>query len=227
MNRLPLLFCVLWCFVSTLMAQESVSESASEPVSPASESASESAFRAEPTALSGGRMLIAPHANSVVLQARLWLIVRGDEVPLALNGNELRWNDRFAGDVHVAILRLDIGKSRLQIGDDEIQFVLGRNEESHAGPKDWLVYRLHNMKPGPNPCLHCHECEKEEGKVFVGNVKTPQDACYKCHLADKIDEQHANTKLEDDWREKCSDCHFIHASPHMYLLRQPRELYLK
>ncbi|MDO5113113.1 MAG: hypothetical protein Q4E67_01930 [Planctomycetia bacterium] len=184
-------------------------------------------FKAEPVQLSNGKILVAPHADSVVLVSRLWLILRGEKEDLTLNGQPLKWNKRFEGDVHVADLRLEIGMQRLKIGEEEVRFVLGRNEVDHSGPAEWQVYRLHNMKPGPNPCRECHVCEKVEDKIHVGDLNPPQEACFRCHERDDIQKQHANTRLEENWMESCSDCHFVHASPHKYLLRQPREQYLK
>lgn len=185
-------------------------------------------FTAKPVQLNDNLLLIAPHDNSVVVVSRLWLILKG-EIPeeVTLNGTPIRWDKHFGGDVRVGILRLEIGMQNLKIGDKEIHFVLGRNEEDHAGPEDWEVYRLHNMKPGPNPCMRCHECEKQEDKTnLVGALMTPENACFKCHLHEKINVQHSNTQLEANWKERCSECHFIHASPYKYLLRQPRKTYL-
>lgn len=191
--------------------------------------AADDAFRAEPVKLSDKTFLIAPHGNSVVVVSRLWLIMKGELPEEVLhNGSPIRWEPHFSGDVHVAILRLDIGMQSLKIGDQELSFVLGRNEEDHAGSPDWMVYRLHNMKPGRNPCMRCHESERQEdGKAKIGALMKPADACFKCHLNDKIEVQHSNTHVNPDWKEKCSECHFIHASPYKYLLRQPRETYLK
>ena len=210
---------LLIAFFSTF----SLSSFAQDPA----ESPANTSFRAEPVRLSSGNLLIAPHADSVVVASRVWLIFKGEQEPISLNGKDLEWNPRFGGDVHTAILRLEIGMQRLKIGEDEIQFVLGRNDENHAGPKDWQVYRLHNMKPGPNPCMRCHVCEKIGEEIHVGALNPPKDACFNCHELEKINEQHANTRLEENWRESCKDCHFLHASPNKYLLRQPRELYLK
>ncbi|MBE6426677.1 MAG: hypothetical protein E7029_11980 [Planctomycetaceae bacterium] len=186
-------------------------------------------FDAKPVQLSDKTFLIAPHGDSVVVVSRLWLILKGECPEEVLhNGQPVRWDSNFGGDVHVSILRLDIGMQKLKIGDRELEFVLGRNEKDHAGPSEWMVYRLHNMKPGRNPCMRCHETEKNaDGKIEVGALMSAQDACFKCHIPEKIDVQHSNTVVNDDWRTKCSDCHFIHASPYKYLLRQPRGSYLK
>ncbi len=186
-------------------------------------------FHAAPVQISENTYLIAPHENSVVVVSRLWLILKGELPEETLhNGKPVKWDEHFAEGIHVGILRLDLGMQNLKIGDHEFQFVLGRNEKDHAGPNDWLVYRLHNMKPGPNPCMRCHESQRrDDGKVKIGALMSPENACFKCHIREKIDVQHSNTKLNEDWKEKCSECHFIHASPHKYLLRQPRETYLK
>lgn len=188
-----------------------------------------SSFHAAPVQLSENTCLIAPHENSVVVVSRLWLILKGDVPEEVLhNGKPVKWDKHFAEGTYVGILRLDLGMQNLKIGERELQFVLGRNEKDHAGPEEWQVYRLHNMKPGPNPCMRCHESEKQEdGKAKIGALMKPEEACFKCHIMEKIDVQHSNTKLSGDWKEKCSDCHFIHASPHKYLLRQQRETYLK
>ncbi len=185
-------------------------------------------FMAKPVQLNDDLLLIAPHDNSVVVVSRLWLILKG-EIPenVTLNGLPIRWDKHFGGDVRVGILRLEIGMQNLKIGDKEIRFALGRNEKDHVGPEDWGVYRFHNMKPGPNPCMRCHECEKQEDNTnLVGALMTPENACFKCHTHEKIDVQHSNAMLEANWKERCSDCHFIHASPYKYLLRNPRETYL-
>ena len=188
-------------------------------------------FRAEPVQIGENLQLVAPHDNSVVVQSRIWLILKG-ELPrddVLFNGKPLKWDRHFGGDTHVGVLGMEIGQQSLQIGGKELHFVLGRNDKDHAGDPSWNVYRLHNMKPGPNPCARCHETVKneEDGLIRVGELMTPADACYKCHISEKLDEQHQATKLEENWRENCRDCHFIHASPHDHLLRQPRETYLK
>ncbi len=207
--------------------------SASEPTAPSVETSAAdlvSDFTAEPVKLNESLFLVAPHDNSVVVVSRLWLILKGElpEEPVTMNGQPFTWDKHFGGDVHVGILRLEIGMQNLKIGDDELHFVLGRNEKDHAGPEDWQVYRLHNMKPGPNPCIECHNGEKdEEEKFHVGTLKTPDEACFKCHQTDKIQTQHENTRLDSNWTQSCRDCHFIHASPYKYLLRQPQETYLK
>lgn len=221
---LSLIWSVSFAWNPVLGAEEANGNAAAEGNAAAAEG-----FRAEPVRLSESSVLIAPHDDSVVVVSRLWLIMKG-EIPeeVTLNGQPIRWDRHFGGDVHVGILRLEIGMQNLKIGEKELHFALGRNEKDHAGPADWQVYRLHNMKPGPNPCMWCHVSEKmEEGTFRIGELKQPAEACFKCHLTEKIDVQHSNTKVDPNWREHCRDCHFIHASPHKYLLRQPRETYLK
>lgn len=225
-SRIPGFFCQFFAIVLTMLVGFGVLLGVGVGLASAQEN---DAFHAAPVQLSENTYLIAPHENSVVVVSRLWLILKGDVPEETLhNGKPVRWDTHFADGTHVGILRLDLGMQNLKIGDREFQFVLGRNEKDHAGPSDWLVYRLHNMKPGPNPCMRCHESKRQEdGKVKIGALMKPDDACFKCHIGEKIDVQHSNTVLKEDWKEKCSECHFIHASPHKYLLRQPRETYLK
>ncbi|MDO4550870.1 MAG: hypothetical protein Q4C96_06420 [Planctomycetia bacterium] len=193
-------------------------------------SASDSAqtFRAEPVTLPSGRILVAPHPESVVVVSRVWLIIKGECGDLKLNGVPKKWNDRFSGDVHVATLGLEIGMVTLEIGEDKYRFVFGQNEVDHAGPKEWSVYRMHNMKPGINPCKECHDCQRnDDKKILVGNLNPPDKACFHCHETELLTKQHINTILENNWLQNCKDCHFIHMSPHKYLLRKPRTEYLK
>ncbi|MDO4574457.1 MAG: hypothetical protein Q4D98_04520 [Planctomycetia bacterium] len=187
----------------------------------------EESFRAEPVSLPGGSLLVAPHADSVVVVSRVWLITKGERVEGTLNGTPISWLPRFGNGTNVATLGLEIGKQKLVLGNDTVEFVLGRNDQDHSGPKEWQVYRLHNMKPGPNPCMECHVCEKSNDGISVGALNPPDKACFRCHEMKDITRQHANTKLEKNWLETCRDCHFLHASPNKYLLRKPRESYLK
>ena len=184
-----------------------------------------------PLVLPSGLTLVSPYPHAVVSISRLWLIVKSEtgEFPekVTLNGEPLTWHKRFDGNVRVVDMWLDIGKQKLQMGDDKISFVLGKNEQDHAGPADWQLYHFHNMKVEPNPCMHCHEHPKVNGKIQIGALKKTKEACFECHEEPKLVEQHAKTQLEDNWQETCSTCHYLHASPYVPLLRKPKEGYLK
>ena len=183
-------------------------------------------FKAEPVTLPSGRLIVAPHPDSVLVVSRVWLIMKGEPATLSVNGVEKKWLPRFVGDVRVAMLGLDIGMVNVQLGDEKFRVVLGQNDMDHAGPKDWSIYRMHNMKPGPNPCMECHEYENTAGNIRVGVLNPPEIACFRCHDTDLLIKQHENTVLEENWLQECAACHFIHASPHKYLLRNPRAEYL-
>ncbi len=196
--------------------------------SPACAAAAEAeGFRAEPFRLPSGRLIVAPHPDSVVVVSRVWMIMKGEPAELKVNGVTKKWNERFVGDVHATMLGLEIGMVNLEIGEEKCRLAFGQNEMDHVGPKDWKVNRMHNMKPGPNPCMECHECQREDKNVRVGELNPPDKACFHCHETDLITKQHANTQVEENWMQHCKDCHFIHMSPHKYLLRKPREEYLK
>ena len=189
-------------------------------------------FRAEPMKLESGQLMIAPRPDSVVVVSKVWLILKSDDPnaepgEVKLNGEPVSWNPRFVGNVRVTDLWLDIGWQKMEVNGQKFRFAMGQNDIDHVGPKEWPVVRLHNMKPGPNPCAECHQCEKEDRKIRVGELKPPQDACFHCHEVPKLTEQHEKVKLEENWQESCRDCHYLHVSPYPYLLRKPKEGYMK
>ena len=189
-------------------------------------------FRAEPMKLESGQLMIAPRPDSVVVVSKVWLILKSDDPnaepgEVKFNGEPVSWNPRFVGNVRVTDLWLDIGWQKMEVNGQKFRFAMGQNDIDHVGPKEWPVVRLHNMKPGPNPCAECHQCEKEDRKIRVGELKPPQDACFHCHEVPKLTEQHEKVKLEENWQESCRDCHYLHVSPYPYLLRKPKEGYMK
>ncbi|MBO5436364.1 MAG: hypothetical protein J6A23_01765, partial [Thermoguttaceae bacterium] len=107
-------FFALVCAVTLFLLASGVS-------SVSAQEAGNEKFDAKPVQLSDKTFLIAPHGNSVVVVSRLWLILKG-ECPEEVihNGQPVRWDSNFGGDVHVSILRLDIGMQKLKIGDQEL-----------------------------------------------------------------------------------------------------------
>lgn len=223
-----LIFTVLgYNILSQCMAQQATeTETITHSVKKADE------FQAQSVKLHSGRILVAPHADSVIQTPRPWMILKGTPGTIRVNGVEKKWNPRFIGDVCVADLRLDVGLVKVEISQengpaDVINFSVGMNDIEHAGPPEWKMYRMHNMKPGPNPCMWCHEYKKEDATVAIGELNPPEKACFKCHERPLITKQHKNTVITENWLEICSSCHFLHASPYKFLLRKPRSEYLK
>jgi len=169
----------------------------------------------EPAKPPGDGVLFPPN-RAVLLSGSLDVVSKSDQTSLEVDGKPREW-EPFQPPLHVAHLRLAPGMHELRIGQGRREFVVALNEEEHDGPQDWPIYRCHEMSRGEDRCGDCHQTDKQDGRITVGDLK-PSEACFECHEPVEFDVIHAHP-LEPI--EHCQMCHALHASTRKGLLKAP------
>ncbi|MHC4400166.1 MAG: cytochrome c3 family protein [Planctomycetota bacterium] len=169
----------------------------------------------KPAAKSGDGVIFPPD-RAVLLSGGFDVICKINDAKLTIDGEPVEW-EAFEPPVHVARVRLTPGVHELEVGGRKRQIVVALNEEEHDGPEDWSIHRSHPIETGEDRCADCHQTEKKDGRIVVGEIEG-YEACFECHTSVDFDVTHSHP-LEPI--ENCESCHSLHASDREMLLKAP------
>lgn len=160
--------------------------------------------------------VLYPPDRAVLLSGSFDVICTTDQNSLAVDGKAREW-EPFQPPLRVAHVRLSPGMHEIRIGDRRREVVVALNEEEYDAPRDWAVYRHHEMKHNEQGCADCHQTGKQNGRITVGELKS-YEACFECHEPVDFDVIHSHPL---DPIEHCEICHALHGSPRKALLKAP------
>ncbi len=158
--------------------------------------------------------IISPPDEAVLLSGNLDIIAESPHGRIELDGKPCQC-EPFASPLCVAHVWLDPGMHELRVGDQRSQFVVALNEMEHDGPRDWKIYRFHDLEPDDRRCGACHVVQLEGDVTRVTGLPT-DDICMKCHEAS---EMRAIESHQVQPRQACRTCHAIHGAPIKMLLK--------
>ncbi len=164
--------------------------------------------------------MIAPRGKAVLASGDFYVICRGGQPDLAIDGIGRSW-DPFADPLKVARLHLEPGQHEIRIGDRKIAVRVG----GKGGADGWETYAMHPIAKRGNACGNCHQTSERrtahgvsgQSEVAVEAPK-PYTACLECHKPLEFEAVHSHP-LEP--LKHCGSCHHLHGSPVKGLLQAP------
>lgn len=157
--------------------------------------------------------VIFPPPNGVLLVGTFYVIVKGGEGDLLVDGQRQPW-EAFAPPLRVARVGLYPGLHEIRVGRQVIPFSVALNEEEFEGPRNWPYYRLHTISAHER-CGACHITRSVDGLTAIEGLKGAS-ACFACHRKGDFEARHSHPFRP---LEHCQNCHALHGSPRKSLLK--------
>lgn len=172
-----------------------------------------------PSSLAEGKVIFPP-SNAVLMVGTFYVIVKGGEGDLFVDGQRQSW-EAFAPPLRVAKVGLYPGLHEIRVGRRTIRFSVALNEEEFEGPRDWPIYRLHTIS-AHEQCGACHVVGRSgDGLTSLEGLRGPS-ACFACHRRTDFEARHSHPFSP---LEHCQNCHALHGSPRKSLLKaEPKKL---